>query len=145
MKKDEPRVLRAVSVVGLMTAVSRTLGLVREMAMAYFFGTSALKSAFDIAFIVPNLFRRLFGEGALSSAFVPVFCDALVKQGSGHAFRFAARVISLLCVLLGAVTLAGILLTFPLAHVLPPDSRWLIPLPMLRIMLPYALLICVAA
>ena len=145
MKRDETGVLRSVSVVSLMTAVSRVLGLVREVVMAYFFGTSALKSAFDIAFIVPNLFRRLFGEGALSSAFVPVFSEALVKEGRENAYRFALRVISLLAVVLGSVTLLGILLTWPLADMLPPDSRWLIPLPMLRIMLPYALLICVAA
>jgi putative peptidoglycan lipid II flippase len=141
----EPRVLRSVSVVSFMTAVSRVLGLVREIVMAFFFGTSALKSAFDIAFIVPNLFRRLFGEGALSSAFVPVFSETLVKEGRDSAYRFAVRVISLLAAVLGAVTLLGILLTWPLERMLPPDSRWLIPLPMLRIMLPYALLICVAA
>lgn len=139
------RVLRAVSVVSLMTAVSRVLGLVREIAMAYFFGTSALKSAFDLAFVIPNLFRRLFGEGALSSAFVPVFSESLVKEGRDSALRFAVRVISLLVAVLGAVTVLGILLTWPLAGLLPSDSRWLIPLPMLRIMLPYALLICVAA
>lgn len=144
-KGSEPRVLRSVSVVSFMTAISRALGLIREVAMAYFFGTSALKSAFDIAFIVPNLFRRLFGEGALSSAFVPVFSEALVKEGREGAYRFAVRVISLLVAVLGVVTVLGILLTFPLERVLPPDSRWLIPLPMLRIMLPYALLICVAA
>ncbi len=143
--ESAPRVLRAVSVVSLMTAVSRVLGLVREIAMAYFFGTSALKSAFDLAFVIPNLFRRLFGEGALSSAFVPVFSESLVKEGRDSALRFAARVISLLVAVLGAVTVLGILLTWPLAGLLPPDSRWLIPLPMLRIMLPYALLICVAA
>ncbi len=144
-QEPAPRVLRSVSVVSLMTAVSRVLGLVREIVMAYFFGTSALKSAFDLAFIVPNLFRRLFGEGALSSAFVPVFSESLVKEGRDSALRFAVRVISLLVVVLGAVTLLGILLTWPLERLLPPDSRWLIPLPMLRIMLPYALLICVAA
>lgn len=140
-----PRVLRSVSVVSLMTAVSRSLGLVREIVMAYFFGTSALKSAFDIAFIIPNLFRRLFGEGALSSAFVPVFSETLVKEGREPAHRLAVRVISFLVAVLGVITLAGILLTYPLAQILPPDSRWLIPLPLLRIMLPYALLICVAA
>lgn len=128
-----------------MTAISRVLGLVREIAMAYFFGTSALKSAFDIAFIIPNLFRRLFGEGALSSAFVPVFGEALVKEGRESAYRFAVKVISFLVLVLGVVTVAGILLTYPLAAALPADSRWLIPLPMLRVMLPYALLICVAA
>ena len=128
-----------------MTAISRVLGLVREIAMAYFFGTSALKSAFDIAFIIPNLFRRLFGEGALSSAFVPVFGEALIKEGRENAYLFAVRVISFLVAVLGVITVAGILLTYPLAQVLAPDSRWLIPLPLLRIMLPYALLICVAA
>lgn len=137
--------LRSVSVVSFMTAISRSLGLVREIAMAYFFGTSALKSAFDIAFIIPNLFRRLFGEGALSSAFVPVFGETLVKEGRESAYRFAVRVVSFLVAVLGVITVAGILATFPLARILPPDSRWLIPLPMLRIMLPYALLICVAA
>ncbi len=128
-----------------MTAISRVLGLVREIVMAYFFGTSALKSAFDIAFIIPNLFRRLFGEGALSSAFVPVFSETLVKEGRGEAYRFAISVISLLVCVLGVLTVVGILFTYPFARILPPDSRWLIPLPMLRIMLPYALLICVAA
>jgi putative peptidoglycan lipid II flippase len=141
----EPRVLRSVSVVSFMTAISRVLGLVREVAMAFFFGTSALKSAFDLAFIIPNLFRRLFGEGALSSAFVPVFSETLVKEGRDSAYRFAVRVIALLAAVLGAVTLFGILATWPLAQILPPDSRWLIPLPLLRVMLPYALLICVAA
>jgi len=128
-----------------MTAISRTAGLLREVAMAYFFGTSALKSAFDIAFIIPNLFRRLFGEGALSSAFVPVFGETLEKEGVERARLFAMRVITLLIAALGVVTAAGILISFPLAHILPPDSRWVLPLPMLRIMLPYALLICVAA
>ncbi len=144
-KGPHPRVLRSVSVVSLMTAVSRVLGLVREVTMAYFFGTSALKSAFDIAFIVPNLFRRLFGEGALSSAFVPVFGETLIREGHASAFRFGMRVISMLTVVLGFITTAGILLSFPLARMLPPESRWLIPLPMLRVMLPYALLICIAA
>ena len=137
--------LRSVSVITLMTAISRMGGLVREIMMAYFFGTSALKSAFDIAFVVPNLFRRLFGEGALSSAFVPLFGATLEKEGSARAREFAMRVITLLVIVLGVVTSAGILLSYPVAYFLPPDSRWVLPLPMMRIMLPYALLICVAA
>lgn len=143
--EHEHSVLRSVSVVSGMTAISRVLGLVREIAMAYFFGTSALKSAFDIAFIIPNLFRRLFGEGALSSAFVPVFSECLVKQGRERAFHLSAHVISFLVLVLGCVTVLGVVLTYPLAAWLPEGSRWLLPLPMLRIMLPYALLICIAA
>lgn len=145
MSKGDVKVLRSVSVISMMTAVSRVLGLVRESIMAYAFGTSALKSAFDIAFTIPNLFRRLFGEGALSSAFVPVFSETLVKEGRPQAFLLATRVISLLIMALGMLTLAGIFITWPLAKFLPAESRWLLPLPMLRIMLPYALFICVAA
>jgi len=128
-----------------MTAISRVGGLVREMAMAYFFGTSALKSAFDIAFTLPNLFRRLFGEGALASAFVPIFSETLEKEGKERAGQLAMRVITLLITLLGVITLGGILISFPVEQTLASESRWLIPLPLMRIMLPYALLICVAA
>ena len=142
---SSPPVLRSVSIVSAMTAISRFGGLIREMAMAYFFGTSALKSAFDIAFIVPNLFRRLFGEGALSSAFVPVFSETLEKEGREQARLLAMRLITLLALVLGVITLGGILLSYPIERMLPSDSRWLLPMPMLRIMLPYALLICVAA
>jgi putative peptidoglycan lipid II flippase len=81
----------------------------------------------------------------LASAFIPVFSETLEKEGREQARLFAMRVITLLTLTLGVITLGGILLTYPLAQVLPPDSRWLLPLPMMRIMLPYALLICVAA
>lgn len=137
--------LRSVSVVSLMTAISRVGGLVREVAMAYYFGTSALKSAFDIAFMIPNLFRRLFGEGALSSAFVPIFSKTLESEGREAANRFAMRLVTILIVFLGAVTLVGVLLSYPIERFLAVDSHWRLPMPMLRIMLPYAMLICVAA
>ncbi|MBP5511695.1 MAG: murein biosynthesis integral membrane protein MurJ [Kiritimatiellae bacterium] len=138
-------ILQNAVVVGVMTAMSRVLGLVREIAMGYFFGTSALKSAFDLAFLVPNLFRRLFGEGALINAFVPIFGEIHKKQGREEAFRFAWKVVWLLAVFLSCVTALGILLTWPTAACLSETSRWLLPMPMLRIMLPYALLICVTA
>ena len=91
--EHHPPVLRSVSIVSAMTAISRFGGLIREMAMAYFFGVSALKSAFDIAFTIPNLFRRLFGEGALASAFIPVFNETIEKEGREQARLFAMRVI----------------------------------------------------
>lgn len=139
------RLLKSASVVSLMTGISRLGGLVREMVMAYFFGTSALKSAFDIAFLIPNLFRRLFGEGALSGAFVPVFNQSLVKEGREQANLLAMRVMGLLIVILSIAVAAGVSLTFLLPSFLPLESKWLIPLPMIRILLPYAVFICVAA
>ncbi|MBP5320402.1 MAG: murein biosynthesis integral membrane protein MurJ [Kiritimatiellae bacterium] len=139
-----PPILGSVAIVSAMTAISRILGLVREIAMGYLFGTSPLKSAFDMAFTTPNLFRRLFGEGALSNAFIPIFNETLVADGKEEAWRLASRVLIALTGLLATITLLGILLTFPLARILPPGSRWLLPIPMLRVMLPYALLICLA-
>ena len=98
--------------------------------MGYLFGTSPLKSAFDMAFTTPNLFRRLFGEGALSNAFVPVFNDTLLTEGKDEAWRLTSRVLIALTGLLSVITGLGILATYPLARILPEGSRWLLPLPM---------------
>ena len=139
------RIIRSASIVSSITALSRVLGLAREIAMGYFFGTSALKSAFDVAFVIPNLFRRLFGEGALTSAFVPVFSERLERDGRSVAFSFAWKTITLLFTALGIITAIGILFTLPAEASLSPDSKWAWPMPMIRIMLPYAPLICTAA
>jgi putative peptidoglycan lipid II flippase len=69
--------LKNISVVATATVVSRVLGLVREIFIAAVFGTSALSSAFVSAFTLPNLFRRLLGEGALTAAFVPTLTHEL--------------------------------------------------------------------
>ena len=63
---------KAASTVSLLTLVSRITGLVRELLMASVFGVSAMTDAFNVAFRIPNLFRRVLGEGAFSQAFVPV-------------------------------------------------------------------------
>jgi len=140
------RILRSAAVVGAMTAVSRVAGVVREQLMAYAFGTSLAKSAFNVAFQLPNLFRRLFGEGALASAFVPVYTDVLEKEGPEEANRLFARVAGLLVAVLSIISAIGILIALALQHWwFTPDSRWAMILPLLRIMLPYALLICLAA
>ena len=138
-------VLRRAAVVGAMTGISRIAGLVREQLMAYFFGTGLAKSVFDVAFRIPNLFRRLFGEGALSAAFIPVFTEVRAREGPVAANRLAARVAGLLLATLSLITALIMLLTLAVEPLLPPDSRWAAILPLLRIMLPYAPLICLAA
>jgi putative peptidoglycan lipid II flippase len=67
------KVIRSAGVVGSFTLLSRGLGMVRDVIIGYYFGTSLVASAFFVAFTIPNLFRRLFGEGALSDALIPVF------------------------------------------------------------------------
>ncbi len=98
--------LRAASFVSLLTLVSRVTGLVREQLMAASFGASALTDAFNVAFRIPNLFRRLFAEGAFSQAFVPLLGQYRTRDGdeATHALIHAvatilAWVLLLTCVL----------------------------------------------
>ncbi|MDA0989873.1 MAG: murein biosynthesis integral membrane protein MurJ, partial [Verrucomicrobia bacterium] len=103
------------------------------------------KSAFDVAFTVPNLFRRLFGEGALSAAFVPVFAETLEQDGLDKANQLAAKVGTLLsCVLLVLVGggMLGVSLVLEWATLGPKAAA---VLPLVRIMFPYVLMICLVA
>ena len=79
---------KSASTVSLLTLASRITGLVRDVLMTSVFGVSALTDAFYVAFRIPNLFRRVFGEGAFSQAFVPVLAAA--QDGAGRCGRQAA-------------------------------------------------------
>ena len=77
--------LKSASIVSLLTLASRVTGLVREQMVAAAFGASAATDAFNVAFRLPNLFRRLFAEGAFSQAFVPVLAATRAQRGRrGH-------------------------------------------------------------
>jgi len=131
--------------VGAFTSLSRLLGMVRDLLTAGVFGTSLAMSAFVVAFRIPNLFRRLFGEGALSSAFVPVFMEARKRDGEESAWQLASRVLTLAGLGLIILTAAGMLLaSFMMASADDGTQRAII-LPLTRIMLPYMLFICLAA
>src|SRR5690349_6807920 len=103
-------VARSAGIVSLAVMASRVLGLVREMVFAYFFGASKsfANDAYVIAFRIPNLLRDLFAEGALSSAFVPVFSDYLVNKDEKEAFRLSNLVATGLIVVLGVMVVLGI-------------------------------------
>ncbi len=90
--------------VGGLTLVSRVLGFVRDMLMASVLGTGLAADAFFAAFRFPNLFRRLFAEGAFNAAFIPLFSGALEEQGKDAARLMAARIISWLAGFLVIIT-----------------------------------------
>ncbi|QHI68651.1 murein biosynthesis integral membrane protein MurJ [Tichowtungia aerotolerans] len=139
---DKGRILKSVGTVGSFTALSRFLGLARDVLMAGFFGTSLVMDAFVVAFTVPNLFRRLFGEGALSSAFVPVLVETRQKEGDPAAWKLVNRVLVLLAAVLTLITLAVILF----AVLVPVQSEKAVQvLGLLKIMMPYMVFICLAA
>src|SRR5512136_2321928 len=91
------------------TLTSRLLGMVREMVYAAFMGNTWVASAFVMAFQVPNLFRRLLGEGALTAAFIPIFKHKEVHDGEAEMWRAANAVISGLVTVAGGLTVAVVL------------------------------------
>lgn len=120
--------------------MSRVLGLVRESVCAYYFGAGAIWSDFSIAFRIPNLSRRLFGEGALSAAFIPVMSERLHSDGREAAARLTGRVLFLLgAVLLGMVCVGELILW--IAGQYSTD----LSIPLTAVMLPYMFFICLVA
>ncbi|HSR69287.1 MAG TPA: murein biosynthesis integral membrane protein MurJ [Acidobacteriota bacterium] len=102
---------RAAGLVSLAVLCSRILGLVREMVFSRLLGASLAMDALRVAFLIPNLLRDLFAEGALSSAFVPTFTDYLRNKSRSEAWHLAGLVMSLLMMVLSAFAL--LLLAFP--------------------------------
>lgn len=99
---------KAASTVSLLTLASRITGLVRDVLFASFFGVNALTDAFYVAFRIPNLFRRVFGEGAFSQAFVPVLAAQRATEGDAGAKRLVDDVGTVLLWTLVALCIAGV-------------------------------------
>lgn len=147
--------LKNISVVAAATVVSRVLGLVREICIAAVFGTSALSSAYVSAFTLPNLFRRLLGEGALTAAFVPTLAHELEQRQRAAAFGLLSKVASwLLLVTSGLVVLAMLAMANaePLLRLggglgLEPATaeRLLLGADLAVILFPYMVFVCLAA
>jgi putative peptidoglycan lipid II flippase len=142
---EQHKVIRSAFTVGGFTLMSRFLGLARDMLTAAAFGTSGAMSAFVVAFRIPNMFRALFGEGALSSAFVPIFTATRQQEGDAAAWLFLRKVSTLLGTVLLVVVLALIGLTFLFPRALDGANHDAHVMPLLRIMLPYMLFICLTA
>ena len=147
---ENDRVTKATGVVGSATLLSRIFGFIRDVVIAGFFGAGLSSDAFFVAFRIPNLLRRLFAEGSLSVAFIPVFTEYLTQRGKDDAFEMARSAVRLLSVLLVAVTLIGILLSPPIIWVIAPgfaDSPEKLSLTIFltRLMFPYIFFIGMVA
>ncbi|MCC0016000.1 MAG: murein biosynthesis integral membrane protein MurJ [Rhodobiaceae bacterium] len=112
--------LRNFATVGAATAASRILGFVRDMLMAAALGTGPVADAFFVAFRFPNLFRRLFAEGAFNSAFIPLFARRLEGEGEDAAKQFAQEALAALLLALLAVTAVAEIAMPALMFVLAP-------------------------
>lgn len=133
-------VVGSARLIAALTLASRILGLIRERVFAHYFSTSELLSAFRIAFMIPNLTRRLFGEGALSAAMIPVLTDHLKSRGEPSSRRFVGTVlVALTCALVVIMVVVEAILYLWRKH---HDD---LALSLTAIMVPYMVFICVAA
>ncbi|MBL4785423.1 MAG: murein biosynthesis integral membrane protein MurJ [Cohaesibacteraceae bacterium] len=139
--------LKNFATVGSATLLSRILGFVRDILMAGWLGTGPVADAFLVAFRLPNLFRRLFAEGAFNSAFIPLFAKSLETEGESGARKFASEILAVFIITLLVVTLVAELMMPQLIHLLAPgftDDREKFELAvwLTRITFPY--LICMS-
>lgn len=129
-----------ISIMSLAVSLSRVLGLVRDQVMGFFFGASYLNDAFQIAINIPNLLRRLFGEGALSAAFIPIYNKVGLEKGKEAQVKFALNMLSLLTLLLTLLTLLGIFFAPAIVNLISPgleEQTAILTIKLTRLIFPY--------
>ena len=139
--------MKHVFTVGALTAFSRVLGLVREMLQSRLIGAGVEQSAFTLAFAIPNMARKLFGEGALTAAFVPVFKGEVERGEVESAKRLARAVMTMVLLILGSIVVLTVIglsayLNFSTSQL---SQRAVLTLKLVRILFPYMIFICGAA
>jgi len=131
--------------VAAFTLLSRVLGLARDAVCAMAFGAGPEFSAFVFAFMIPNLFRRLLGEGALSAAFIPTFATNREQKGEGAAWQLFRNTLGVLLITLAVLTAALYALSLLLAPHLASAPNWEFVFPLVNTLIPFLPLICVIA
>lgn len=132
------------------TFLSRIMGLLRDIIFASIFGAGAAMDAFSVAFRIPNLFRRFFGEGAFNQAFVPVFSEYRLEKTKEDLKLFLAEVSGTLGLILLLITVLGMLFSSQMVMLFASGfahdaSKFALTQDLLRLMLPYLFFICMTA
>ena len=144
------RLIRSTAAVAAPTMASRVLGYVRDLLQAYFLGTGTSADAFTIAFTIPNLFRRLTGEGAMTPAFIPTFTELKGGPDRKRLWRFGNVFFWDLALVMAVTTVLGILFAPGLVKVIAYGfgdvaGKWGLTIFMTRVMFPYLYFITLAA
>ena len=142
---DRPAGTRNAGIVVTATLGSRILGYARDMLIAWGFGTGIYADAFIVAFRLPNLFRRLVGEGALGMAFIPVYQDHARRRGPQQALDMAAAAFYRLTAVLAVLILLGMIFSPAIVQILAPGfvispAKFTLTTSLTRMMLPFVLL-----
>jgi putative peptidoglycan lipid II flippase len=146
----EGQVLHALGSIGGATLVSRVLGFARDMVVALVFGAGAITDAFFVAYRIPNMLRRLLGEGALSAAVVPIVTEYIARGSRPELVRMFRAVLGAAALVASAVTLLGLAATPWLVRVMAPGftrdpGQAELTALLARVMFPYLLLVALSA
>ena len=148
--QENSRVTKAAGVVGAATLLSRVFGFLRDVVIAGYFGAGLASDAFFVAFRIPNLLRRLFAEGSLTIAFIPVFTEYLTTRGKDEAFQLAGSAVRILSVVLSITTVIGIMISPLIVYVIAPGfvespEKYRLTVLLTRVMFPYIFFIGLVA
>jgi len=149
-REQKKRLLKSTFAVAAPTVLSRILGYLRDMIQAFFLGTGTGADAFTIAYIIPNLLRRLTGEGTMTAAFVPVFTQMKEEKSKEKLWRFANTFFFDLTLVMAVLAVCGIIFSPILVKIIAPGfkqlpGKWALTVVLTQIMFPYIFLISLAA
>lgn len=147
---QDERLVEATSIIGLMTLLSRTTGLARDIAFSAWVGSGPLMDAFAVAFKIPNLLRRFFAEGAFSQAFVPVIAQYRAHRSHAETRELVSYVAGTLAVALFAISAVGVVAAPLLIVIFAPgfvgtEGQFALTVDMLRFTFPYVLFVSLTA
>src|ERR1017187_5267166 len=142
------QILKSASIISIITVVSRILGYVRDQRLTLLLGTTGLADSFVLAYRIPNLLRRLVGEGSMTASFIPVFTDYMRNRSREETWEFANRLFWTFCLVLSALTVLGVIFS-PMAvrlfSMFGKNQVRIEAVYLNRLMFPYVLFIGMAA
>lgn len=151
MKQDiSTKIIKSARVISIMTLLSRIFGYFRDRCMSVYLGTGTEADAFTIAFLIPNVLRRLFGEGSMTAAFLPTFSESLHKKGQKDSWEFARIFFWNLTVVLMVVVILGIIFSPFIVKIIAPgfknvEGKTALTIILNRALFPFILLVSITA
>jgi putative peptidoglycan lipid II flippase len=146
---EKKQILKTASIISLVTIVSRILGYVRDQRIVLLLGTSHISDSFFLAYRIPNLFRRLVGEGSMTSSFIPVFTTYMRDKSKEEVWEFANNLFWTLALVLACITVLGMVFSPTVIHTFTPSSapglHWDEAIKLNRLIFPYLFFIGLAA
>ena len=146
---EKKQILKSASIITLVTMVSRTLGYVRDQRITFLLGTSLAANSFVLAYRIPNLFRRLVGEGSMTSSFIPVFTKYMREKSPAEVWEFANRLFWTLAFIVAIITVMGMVFSPAVIHTFTSSAgnsvSYSQAITLNRIIFPYLFFVSLAA